>query len=66
MFNVETNFRDYPDILSTNQAKEILHIGKSKIYELLQDEVIKSIRIGRDYKIPKQSIIDYLNSKIVA
>ena len=66
MFTTENNFVQYPDILSLPQLRDILQIGKSTAYELLANNEIKSIRIGRDYKIPKQSVIDYLNSKIVA
>lgn len=64
MFSIENNFTEYPDIMSVAQVREILQIGKNKIYELLHNNEIKSIRIGCDHKIPKQSVIDYLNNKI--
>lgn len=64
MFNIENNFIGYPDIMSVAQVREALQIGRNKIYELLNNNEIKSIKIGRDHKIPKQSVIDYLNNKI--
>lgn len=43
------------------QLKEMLpKTGKNKIYKLLKDKKIHSKRIGRDYYIPKVSIINYL------
>jgi len=54
-------FKDYSDILKVSDLKEILpKTGKNKIYKLLQDKEIYSKRIGRDYYIPKISVIEYL------
>ena len=38
-------------------------MGKNKIYDLLKDKKIYSKKIGRDYYIPKVSIIKYLMEK---
>ncbi len=51
----------YPDVLDVKQLCEILHIGKNLAYSLLQNGDIKSIVIGRSYKIPKRFVLDYLN-----
>lgn len=57
-------FKDYPDVVKVETVREMLpKIGKNKIYKLLQDGEIFSKRIGRDYYIPKISIIDYLTKK---
>lgn len=54
-------FKDYPDVVRLYQLKEMLpKTGKNKIYKLLKDKKIHSKRIGRDYYIPKVSIINYL------
>ena len=55
------SFKDYPDVVRVYQLKEMLpKTGKNKIYKLLKDKKIHSKRIGRDYYIPKVSIINYL------
>ena len=60
----KTIFADYPDVVKVNTLKEMLpKIGKNKIYKLLQEKEILSKRIGRDYYIPKISIIKYLTKK---
>ncbi len=38
----------------------ILHIGRSKVYELLRENTIPNLRIGKKYIIPKQLLIDFL------
>lgn len=56
--------REYPDIIKVKDLKEILpKTGKNKIYKLLQDKKIFSKRIGRDYYIPKVSVIKFLMEK---
>lgn len=60
MEKTNTIFADYPDVVSISQLKEMLGIGKSVAYRLVQTNKIKSFRIGRIYKIPKKNIIDYI------
>ena len=41
--------------------KEMLgNIGSTLAYKLLRENSIKSIKVGRAYKIPKNNIIEYL------
>ena len=58
-------FKDYPDVVKFKKLKEMLppKTGKNKIYKLLQDGEIYSKKIGRDYYIPKVSVIKYLMQK---
>jgi hypothetical protein len=50
----------YPDILSVEDLRVILKVGKNKIYKLLQDRIIKSRKIGKVYKIPKKYLIEFI------
>ena len=57
-------FKNYPDVVKVEQLKKMLpKIGKNKLYKLLQEKKIYSKRIGRDYYIPKASVIKYLMEK---
>lgn len=61
-------FQNYPDIVTTNEMIEMLHIGRNKAYELLNNNEIKSIKIGktgRTHYIPKIDIIAYLNRQSI-
>lgn len=53
-------FTNYPDVVSINELMTMLNIGKKTAYSLLQSEEIKSIKVGRQYRIPKRFIIEYL------
>lgn len=61
MVTIENTFRDYPDVVSFDQMREMLHIGRNKAYTLIEQKKIHSIRIGRRHKIPKISVIEFLN-----
>lgn len=57
-------FKDFPDIVKVKDLKIMLpKTGKNKIYNLLKSKEIFSIKIGRDYYIPKVSIIKYFTGK---
>lgn len=62
MLTLEDNFTEYYDILTTEDLTEILHISKNTAYKLLNSGEIKCFRIGKSYRIPKDSLIDYINS----
>lgn len=53
-------FSGYPDVVNIEQLQEMLDIGRNKAYELVNNGNIKSIRIGKVYKIPKIYIVDYI------
>jgi len=54
-------FEKYPDIVSIENLMEMLHLGKSKVYNLLQNNQIRHVRVGRKYIIPKLSVVGFLN-----
>lgn len=54
-------FIEYPDVVNIEQMRTMLGgIGTTLAYRLLKNKEIYSIKIGREYKIPKVSIIEYL------
>lgn len=59
--NYSLMFTSYPDIVDITQMRKMLGgIGVTLAYKLLKERKIKSIKIGREYKIPKSYIIEYL------
>lgn len=52
------------DVLDIHEARSILGIGTNAIYKLLKSGDIKSFKIGREYKIPKICLINYINNQI--
>ena len=66
MLNIADIFTDCPDLMSSKQVMKILQIGdKKQLYDLIQARKIVAFRIGRNYKIPKLSLIEYLSTCMV-
>ena len=54
-------FEDYPDVVDVDGLCKMLGgISRKLAYRLLINQEIKSVRIGRSYKIPKICVIEYL------
>ena len=56
----EIMFKDFPDCVGVQELGKMLGIKRTKTYELLKSRTIKSIKIGKDYKISKYNVIAYL------
>lgn len=53
-------FNNYPDVVSVEDIQQMLRIGKNKVYALLKNNSIKSIKVGKRYIVPKKYVIDFL------
>ena len=58
--NYKEFFTHYPDVLSVGQLMEMPHIGKVLAYKLLRSGRIISMKVGREYKIAKVHLIEFL------
>ena len=54
------SFDELPLTLRVGDLMPILGIGRNTAYELVRSGKIRSIRIGRQLRIPKDAIQDYL------
>ena len=61
--NYELMFTEYPDLVDVVQLKEMLNIGITLAYRLVRTNTIQSLKVGRQYKIPKRSVIAYLTNQ---
>lgn len=50
----------YPDALTAAEVAEILRVSTKTVYKLLREGVIPSVCIGREKRIAKRHLIDYL------
>ena len=53
----------YIDILNINELSEALKIGSSQAYKLVKTGKIKAYKEGRDWKVTKIALIDYIKKK---
>lgn len=54
----------YKEILTREEVMEILKISRSTFYKLLQNGDLKGFKEGNRYKVPAQSIEEYVDKKI--
>ena len=53
-------FSNYPDVMTAQQLRTALGIGRLGAYKLLEEGKIQSFKIGNTYKIPKTAVIKYI------
>lgn len=51
----------YVSVFTVTELQEILSIGRNTAYQLLRSGTIPSIRVGKEYRIPKDAVIHYLS-----
>lgn len=57
----EDIFDEYPDVVNFEQLREMLgNIGETLAYKLLRSNAIESFKCGRNYRILKSKVIEYL------
>ena len=63
MVSMENKYRTYEDLPLTMRVEDlmpVLRIGRNAAYELVRSGKIRSIRVGRSIRIPREAVIDYL------
>jgi len=49
-------FEDLPDVLTAQEAAEVLRVGRNTVYDCLRSGAIPSLRLGRPLLIPKSAL----------
>ena len=52
-----------PITLCVEDLMPILNVGRNTVYRLVRSGEIRSIKVGRQIRIPRQFLIDFLNQK---
>lgn len=52
------------EILTREEVMEVLKIGRSTFYKLLQSGELKGFKEGNRYKVPAESIEEYINNRM--
>ena len=55
-----THYDQLPLILSVDELAKILGIGRNTAYDLIRCGKIRSVRIGHKIRIPKDSLLEFL------
>ena len=55
--------KDYSDLITVAELCEIMMISRNVAYKLLESGELHCFRMGRNWKIPRQSVNDYIREK---
>ena len=51
---------DYPDVLTSDQASDLLGVCSKTLYKLIREGKIQAQRVGREYRIAKCHVARYM------
>lgn len=54
-----------PATLTVRELSKILRIGINSAYDLVKNGTIFSVRVGRQYRIPRSAIEKYLSTQTI-
>jgi len=52
--------KEYPDVLNVEQVSEVLEVSKKTVYKLIREGSLSSLKVGREYRIPKVTLLKYM------
>ena len=55
------SFDDLPLTLRVEDLMPVLGIGRNTAYELVRCGKLPSVRVGKQIRIPRQALLDYLS-----
>ena len=64
--NMETRFRsldELPLVLRVEDLMPVLDIGRNTAYELIRCGQIRSIKVGRQIRVPKEAVAEFLSRR---
>ena len=63
MENKYRSLDDLPLTLRVEELMPILNIGRNTAYELVRSGQIRSIKIGKQLRIPRDAVVGFLNGQ---
>jgi excisionase family DNA binding protein len=52
--------KEYPDILTVEEMSKALGVSCKTGYQLLRENKIEHLKVGRSYRVPKAHLLSYL------
>ena len=53
-------FKEYPDVLDVKQVSDALGVSTKVVYRLVRNGSIVSLKVGREFRIPKVNVMKYV------
>ena len=55
----------YENLLSVVEAAKILHISKTKAYEMIHDNELPHLQLGKRFLVPEKAIYSWIRRRTV-
>lgn len=52
--------KEYPDILTVEEMSKALGVSSKPGYQLLRENKVEHLKVGRAYRVPKVHLLSYL------
>ena len=59
---IYSNFETMPMVIEVSDIADTLNIGRNKAYELINSGAIPALKVGHQYRIPRDSFIKFIKS----
>lgn len=59
----EKELRCYPAALTVTEVAEILRVSTKTVYKLIKEKSLPAVKVGRENRIAKSQLIDYLRQR---
>lgn len=53
-------YETIPEVMTLKECQQLLKVGKNTMLELLHTRQIEGFKIGNRWKIPKESVVEYI------
>ena len=57
----QTMFDEYDDVVTVCELSKMLRVGRNTAYNMINSGQITYVRVGNQIRIPKSSIIEFVN-----
>lgn len=56
-------YNNIPEILTLKECQQLLKVGKNTMLNLLHERKIEGFKLGNRWKIPKESIVEFIERR---
>ena len=56
-------YRNIPEVMTFRECCTLLKVGKNKMLHLLHTRRIEGFRIGNRWRIPKESVVEFMEKR---
>lgn len=56
-------WENYPLLLKAKEVQKILNVSKGKMYELLNSKDFPVVRVGRCFRVPRESLRKWIEEQ---